>query len=357
MLKEAHLGLGRVHVDVDALRVHGQEQHRHRVTPGRQELAVGQDHRLDQRTVLDRAPVHEQQQPLAVRAVHRGRRDVAVQTAVTFVLVHLQQTLVEAVAVQRAYAFILALAGRHVEGLALAVRQRKADLGVGGRDGLQQLDHVAELGGVALQPAAPRGHVEEQVADFDHRAGGPRGLADFAGLAAGTLELQRHGRVAGAGGDARAADALDAGQRLAAEAVGQHPEQLLDTAELAGGVGLEGQLQVFGVHADAVVGHADQGLAGVHQLHVHAGGAGVQGVFHQFLDHAGRAFHHLAGGDLVGELGRQQLDAGHGAIVGAGATSATRVEGMLAGVEKGLLRDFCLDRIWNILIGQWLVLI
>ena len=39
---------------------------------------------------------------------------------------------------------------------------------------------------------------------------------------------------------------------------------------------------------------------------------GIQGVFHQLLDHRRRPFHHLAGGDFVGENFGQDPDACHG---------------------------------------------
>ena len=38
-------------------------------------------------------------------------------------------------------------------------------------------------------------------------------------------------------------------------------------------------------------------------LHRYGGGPGVQGVFQQLLGDTGRALHHLAGGDEVGDMG------------------------------------------------------
>jgi hypothetical protein len=85
-------------------------------------------------------------------------------------------------------------------------------------------------------------------------------------------------------------------------------------------MGGQRQWQVFGLYAATVVGHADQRLAGIDQLHVNACGTGVDGVFDQFLDHAGRAFHHLAGGDLVGEFDWQHGNPTHGCTVSGPAT-------------------------------------
>jgi hypothetical protein len=49
-------------------------------------------------------------------------------------------------------------------------------------------------------------------------------------------------------------------------------------------------------------------------LDADAAGAGVQGVLQQFLDHRGRPVHHLAGGDLVGNLVGKYADAAHTAL-------------------------------------------
>ena len=76
----------------------------------------------------------------------------------------------------------------------------------------------------------------------------------------------------------------------------------------------KGQRQVVGRHAATVVADPDQlHTTGLH-LDIHAGGPGVETVLEHLLDHRSRAFHHLAGGDLVGQTGRQELDGGHGRI-------------------------------------------
>ena len=73
--------------------------------------------------------------------------------------------------------------------------------------------------------------------DFDARAGGLLGGARFE-------QQPRHGR--------------DGRQRLAAKAERRDGEQVLDVAQFAGGVALEGQQRVVAQHAAAVVDDADQ---------------------------------------------------------------------------------------------------
>ena len=55
-------------------------------------------------------------------------------------------------------------------------------------------------------------------------------------------------------------------------------------------------------HAVAVVGNPDPPPAAAVGENVDPAGAGVDGVFHQFLDHARRTLDHFAGGDAVDDL-------------------------------------------------------
>ena len=74
----------------------------------------------------------------------------------------------------------------------------------------------------------------------------------------------------------------------------------------------EGGGQLLRRDAAAVVRDADVGQAALFQLGGNGGGAGVKSVFQKLLAHGGGAFHHLAGGDQVRQMGRQLLDLGHG---------------------------------------------
>src|ERR1700722_16358207 len=55
-------------------------------------------------------------------------------------------------------------------------------------------------------------------------------------------------------------------------------------------------------HAAAIVGDADPPPAAAVGENVDPAGAGVDGIFHQFLDHARRPLDHLARGDAVDDL-------------------------------------------------------
>ena len=109
----------------------------------------------------------------------------------------------------------------------------------------------------------------------------------------------------------QARDRSDGRQRLAAKAQRGDREQILHVAQFAGGVALEGQQRVVAQHAAAVVHDADQPAAAGFHLDAQIGRAGVERVFEQFLDDRSGPFHHLAGGDLVGDLVGENADAAH----------------------------------------------
>ena len=83
--------------------------------------------------------------------------------------------------------------------------------------------------------------------------------------------------------------------------------------ELGGGVTVDGERQIGVCHAAAVVGDADAATSAAIGENIDPAGAGIDGVFDQFLDHARWALHHLAGGDAVDELFRELAD-GHGSM-------------------------------------------
>ena len=74
---------------------------------------------------------------------------------------------------------------------------------------------------------------------------------------------------------------------------------------------VDGERKIGMGHAAAVVGDADPPPAAAIGENVDAAGAGVDGVFDQFLDHARGTFDHLAGGDAVDDLFGELAD-GHG---------------------------------------------
>jgi hypothetical protein len=76
-------------------------------------------------------------------------------------------------------------------------------------------------------------------------------------------------------------------------------------------VALDGQPRVLRLHPLAIVFDPHQPLAAQLDADGDAPRARVNRVLDQLLDHGRRPLDDFAGGDLVGEIGRQSVDAGH----------------------------------------------
>ncbi|MNF73693.1 hypothetical protein D3C84_557020 [compost metagenome] len=169
---------------------------------------------------------------------------------------------------------------------------------------------MIEFGFFGLEKLAPRRRVEEQVAHFNrsaHRVG--RRLHTGRHVTALGLYLPRLIGVAGAGGQGQARDGADRCQGLAAKPQAHDLLEVFQVADLAGGVTGQGQRQVIGGNATAIVAHPQQLDAALLHIDVDAFGAGVEAVFQQFLDHRSRALDHLTRGNLVRQPRAEQLDA------------------------------------------------
>ena len=121
------------------------------------------------------------------------------------------------------------------------------------------------------------------------------------------LEPQAAFGVRGAGGDGEFGHRADGSEGLAAKAEGADIVEVVGR-QLGGGVALDGEDKVLRIHAMAIVFDADQAFAASSGGDDDPAGAGVDAVFHQFLDHARRPFHHFAGSDAVHEVWRQLAD-------------------------------------------------
>ena len=61
-------------------------------------------------------------------------------------------------------------------------------------------------------------------------------------------------------------------------------------------------------HAGTGVDHVDQGATGIREVNVDARSTGIDRILDEFLDDAGGALDHFAGGDLVRNMRWQHLD-------------------------------------------------
>ncbi len=180
---------------------------------------------------------------------------------------------------------------------------------MGHGEALHHLLGMAELAAGGFQEFEPGRGGEEEIGQFDPRPAAERRRLR-PGLGAG-LDGQAPGRLGPllAAGDGEPPDGADGGQCLAAESQGGDMGQIV-ARQLGGGMALHRQGQLLGRHAEPVIHHLDQIAPAILQGDVDAPGAGIDGVLHQLLHGRGRALDHLAGGDAVDDIGRQESD-GH----------------------------------------------
>ncbi|ODN71605.1 hypothetical protein A6302_01026 [Methylobrevis pamukkalensis] len=324
-IAEAHVGLGRVDVDVHLVRVERQEQGDGRIAVGRHHVGIAGPYGAEQRLVAHRPAVDEQELGqriglvIGAEAGKAGKRHALAQRVEGKGIRH----EVGAHHVGDAPAAgVLAGVGGQVQGRAVGAGQGEAHLRRG--EG-EPLDHVGDrrgLGAVGLEELEARGRCKEQVANLDPRPARKRRRPHLALLAAGDGERPAMRFAGVAGLDRQGRDRADRRQRLAAKAEGADVEEIV-FRELGGAVPVDREFEIGPGHAGPVVGDPDQRLAAGGRDDLDPPRPGVDGVLDQFLHDARRPLHHLAGRDAVdrrfGELANGHGDPGRVAWAGDGA--------------------------------------
>lgn len=115
--------------------------------------------------------------------------------------------------------------------------------------------------------------------------------------------------------DRESRDRGDGRERLATEAHGRHRLEIGGGFDLAGRVGFDRERKFIDGNARTIVGDPDQVPTAARDLDLDPRRTRVERVLHEFLDHAGGALDHLAGGDLVHDGGWKSANR-HPSIVG-----------------------------------------
>jgi hypothetical protein len=155
------------------------------------------------------------------------------------------------------------------------VRQGETDLRPGEGIALHHLERPPQLGRGGLQELAAGGDVEEQAADVEGGAAGPGERLRRPHPAALDQHPVAIPRLLG-GGHLDLGHRGDGGQGLAAKAQGGDPLEVVEAADLAGGVAVEGEEGVVAPQAVAVVGDGDALPAAAFELDVNFAGPGVE---------------------------------------------------------------------------------
>ena len=164
---------------------------------------------------------------------------------------------------------------------------------------------VRQLCGITFQKFAARGGAEKQLFNFQRGATVARCGAQ---LAAARFQQPAIVFTLQAREDGRLRDRCNSRQRFATKAHGAHVLQLLQITDFAGGMAAQRDGQLFAGNTAAVVFHADQAHAACKQANGNLRRTRIQRVIDQFAHDRGRAFHHLASGNLANQFIRKVLD-------------------------------------------------
>ena len=171
---EPHLGLGRMHVDVDLARRKRDEQRQHRMTVARQIVGIGRAHRAEQKLVAHRPAVDEQILAERVRPRQRRQRRVAVDDDALALRRDLDRIGAklrpEHVAEPRQPTGPARQRRRECHRRALLAGEREGDIRPAHGEPAHGFAHRLGLGAVELEKFQPRRRGVEQVAHLDARA-------------------------------------------------------------------------------------------------------------------------------------------------------------------------------------------
>jgi hypothetical protein len=315
-VREPHLGLLRVDVDVDELGRQLEVHDADRVAAGLEHRTVRVGDRARDRAIVDRAAVHEEPQARRAEARALGQAQVGLEPE----WAELPRALHELPPRQDLrHALGARLDAQELAHPAAVAGEGDRDAGVRQGDAVDGLAHVSRLRRGAAQELQAGGDVEEQISHRDLGAGRHAARLDSARDRPAPLR-----RAAGSRGEFEAADRRDAREGLPAKAERLDAGEVLGRAELARRVAHERERELLVRDAPAVVGHDDARDPAAVDLHVDARGLRVDRVLAELLDDAGGSLDHLARCDLVGQLVGQHDDgrAAHSSSSSARSTSA-----------------------------------
>ena len=302
-----------MHIDVHHRRIDVEEQHEGRMPAVEQHVAIGLAHRMGDQLVAHHAPVDVEVLQVRLTAREGRQSDPTPEPQPVAFDLDGQRLLQEG---RPAYRSDAPRTGAVVVGLmqrqhALAVvAQMEGHIEARQRQALDDLLQVVEFGLLGAQELAPCRRVEKQITHFHrsaHRVSGRlHSRFHFAPLG---FHLPGLAGIGGTRGQRQTRDGADRGQRFAAKAQAHDSLEIFQIANLAGGMAGQGQRKVVRRYTAAVVANPQQLDPALLDVHLDTTGAGVQAVLQQLLDHRGRAFDHLASGDLVRQPRAEQLDA------------------------------------------------
>ena len=173
------------------------------------------------------------------------------------------------------------------------------------RDTTNDLVDMAEFGFFGTHKLASGGGVVEQIQHFQRGTDRMRrGFNRHIHVASFGVCLPGFLLFSGTRGQRQAGNRTNTGERLAAKAEADNRFKIVQRGNFTGGMTRQRQRQLVFFYPTAVIANADKFRPAAFDININAGSSRIEAVFHQFLHHRCRTFHHLTGGDLVRKLRR-----------------------------------------------------
>ena len=309
LLAEADFRLRGVHVHVERVGRHLDEEVHLGAALLDRRLAVGIDDRVRDRTVLDDPAVDEDVLRSARRSLIGERGDETRQLQAARLLLQVDQIV--ALAVHLIQTIARGERRRNLQHGAARARERESDLGIRERELRDDARDLRGLGAIGLQELPPRRQVVEEIVDLDDRAFRRRRFDDAGDGAAVDADLGAALPSARARTQQEMRHRRDRRQRLAAEAEREDRGEIVGAADLARRMPLDREPRILRLHPFPIVLDADLFLAAELDVDRNPPRAGVDRVLHQLLDDGRRALDDFAGGDLVRKVRREAVDLCH----------------------------------------------
>ena len=314
---EAHLDLGRMHVDVDARADRSRGTARRPAGVAVQHVVVGCAHRVREQLVAHEAAVDEEVLRVGARARAASGVPARPRSAAAPPLVASTGGAGGEVRrrARRRRARARRLRAQHVRTDAAVVPDVKPTSGRASACG-EQPRRSGRTRSPRSQELAPRRRVEEELAHFDRGAAARAPPAAARRLRAFEPRSRCVRRVARRGCDRQARHRGDRGQRLAAKA---HASRRASRSSSVAILLVAWRASASGSSSRAmpravVARRCMRLMPPAARSHVDLAGAGVERVLEQLLHHRGRPLDHLAGGDLADQELGQVADRAHGQV-------------------------------------------
>ena len=274
-------------------------------------VAVGVPRSVAQSLVTDAASIDEPELLIGLTAVISRQRNPPGQRDPLGVVLHEHGLLGKGIAADAPYARELLLRrhrGRQLPHRATVVHERDADSRAGQREAPKPLLDMSEFCAFCPEEAPPRRRVVEKIVHLDCRTLRVCGRARGTDISTVGIELPRGLGACRLRDEHQPRYGGDTRQGLAAEAQRHDRLEVFEARYLAGGVPRQSQLEFMLRDAAAIVADADKLRAARFDFDTYLTRTGIEAVLDEFLHHRGRAFDHLACGDLVDKVAWELLD-------------------------------------------------